>query len=106
MIDDASKDLSVNYILDELPKYPYLNNRITIIKNSVRLGALANRDLTIRNFCRPGQIVIDIDGDDCLIGKQVFNMYNRLYHRNNQIWFLYTNHIRIKGSYEGDGRKI
>lgn len=72
----------------------------------MRLGALANRDLTIRNFCRPGQIVIDIDGDDCLIGKQVFNMYNRLYHRNNKTWFLYTNHIRIKGSYEGDGRKI
>ena len=51
MMDDASKDQSVDYILNELPKYPYVNNRITIIKNSQRIGALANRDLASRNYC-------------------------------------------------------
>jgi hypothetical protein len=49
---------------------------------------------------------MDIDGDDSLIGKQVFNLFNRLYHDNPQAWFVYTNFISIRGEEEGDGRVI
>lgn len=79
MIDDASTDGSSNSIREELEKYPRLRNRITIIKNEISFGALANRDFTTRKYCRPGDIVMDIDGDDALIGKQVFNLFNRFY---------------------------
>ena len=41
---------------------------------------------------------MDIDGDDALIGKQVFNVYNRIYHKNPKVWFLYTNFLAVKGS--------
>lgn len=40
---------------------------------------------------------MDIDGDDALVGKQVFNLFNKLYHDNPEAWFVYTNFIAIKG---------
>lgn len=49
---------------------------------------------------------MDIDGDDALIGKQVFNMFNRFYHNDKNAWFVYTNFIQIQGESQGDGRKI
>lgn len=49
---------------------------------------------------------MDIDGDDALVGKQVFNLFNKLYHDNPEAWFLYTNFIAIKGEQGGDGRVI
>lgn len=47
---------------------------------------------------------MDIDADDSLIGKQVFNLYNRVYHNNPNVWFFYTNFIAVKGTQSGDGR--
>ena len=61
------------------------------------MGALGNRDSTTRKYCRAGDIVMDVDGDDALIGKQVFNFINRLYFNNQDAWFIYTNFIQIKG---------
>ena len=68
------------------------------------MGALGNRDSATRNYCRSGDIVIDIDGDDALIGKQVFNLYNHIYHNNTNAWFVYANFLAAKGSNSGDGR--
>lgn len=68
------------------------------------MGALANRDSTTRNYCSSGDIVVDIDGDDAIIGKQVFNYINRIYHKNTDAWFVYTNFISVKGSSDGNGR--
>ncbi len=83
MIDDVSTDDSVQAILTQLKNYPRLNNRLRIIKNAEKVGALGNRDSTTRNYCQPGDIVMDIDGDDAIIGKQVFNLYNHIYHNNS-----------------------
>ena len=106
MIDDASSDNSSEVILKELVKYPRLNNRITILRNQGQVGALGNRDSTTRHYCGAGDIVMDVDGDDALIGRQVFNFVNRLYYNNPNAWFIYTNFIQIKGDTEGDGRHI
>jgi hypothetical protein len=61
------------------------------------MGALANRDSVTRNHCKPGDIVIDIDGDDAIIGRQVFNLFNRFY-KNPDAWFVYANFISVQGS--------
>lgn len=50
--------------------------------------------------------MVDIDGDDSLVGKQTFNLLNRLYYNNPEAWFVYTNFISIKGEEGGDGRVI
>jgi hypothetical protein len=47
---------------------------------------------------------MDIDGDDALIGEQVFNLYNHIYHNNPDAWFVYTNFLAVNGSANGDGR--
>lgn len=72
-MDDASTDNSSAAIIQELPKYPRLSNRLTLLQNKFPIGALGNRDSVTRKFCGPGDIVMDIDGDDALIGKQAFN---------------------------------
>lgn len=82
MIDDASTDNSTHAVFRELNKYPRLNNRFTLIKNKRSLGALSNRDYVTRNFCQPGDIVLEVDGDDALVGKQVLNLFNRFYYNN------------------------
>lgn len=106
MIDDASTDNSSDYILQQLPKYPHLNNRITLIVNSEPYGALANRDNVSRKHCLNGSIIIQIDGDDAIIGKQVFNTINRFYANDPDRWCIYANLIYTVGKMEGDGRDI
>ena len=49
---------------------------------------------------------MDIDGDDALIGKQVFNLYNHIYYNNPDAWFVYSNFLAVNGSANGDGRGI
>lgn len=68
------------------------------------MGALGNRDSVTRNFCLSGEIVVDIDGDDAIIGRQVFNLFNRLYNSNPEAWFVYSNFISVQGNSEGSGR--
>ena len=72
-----------------------------MIRNLENKGALGNRDSTIRNHCKPGDIVIDVDGDDALIGKQVFNVVNRIYHNNPRTWFMYMNYLSVTGRLKG-----
>lgn len=38
---------------------------------------------------------MDIDGDDALIGKQVLNLFNRLYQQNGNAWFVYANFLSV-----------
>lgn len=37
--------------------YPRLKNRVTIVKNLKNIGALGNRDITARNYCKNGSII-------------------------------------------------
>lgn len=63
-------------------QYPRVRNRVTIIENKQIIGALGNRDIISRNFCKNESIIVELDSDDALIGKQVLNVINRLYKRN------------------------
>lgn len=59
----------------------------------------------IREYCNSGDIILDIDADDELIGRQVFKLVNALYQKgmkgtgpiatssNDEIWLLYLNNI-------------
>ena len=62
---------------------PYRNyqetRRLLIIQNTERLYALANRNQAIRNYCPLESIVLDVDSDDAIIGKQAFKFINSIY---------------------------
>jgi hypothetical protein len=47
-------------------------------------------------LCRKGDIVVHVDMDDMLIGRQVFKTLNALYHNPN-LWYLYTRYLGQNG---------
>lgn len=57
--------------------------RVTFVTQPFRRNALFNRDLGVRKYCREDDIVVDIDSDDNLIGRQVFQLVNTLFQKQN-----------------------
>ena len=69
-----------------------MKDRTIILENIENVGSLGNKDMMIRNYCESGDIIIDIDADDSLIGRQVLQVLNTLYQTTDQ-WFIYSNNI-------------
>lgn len=58
LIDDFSDDNSPQLIAEIImAEFPRVRNRATIIKNREKIGALGNRDITSRNYCKKGSII-------------------------------------------------
>ena len=91
--DDNSKDYSAffirEYIKEELPR---LHGKTTLLYNHANIGALANKDQIIRKFCKEGSVIVDMDADDALVGRQVLKVLNSVY-QNESNWFVYSNHV-------------
>lgn len=60
-------------------RYPRLRRRIKLVKNRANIGAFANKDTGIKENCQPGDIIIDLDSDDALIGRQTLKTLNLVY---------------------------
>jgi hypothetical protein len=58
--------------------------------------ALPNILDAAHNYCQPEDIFIVIDGDDYLLGKHVFKLFNAAY-SNSDIWVVYSNFLDISG---------
>ena len=43
---------------------------------------MGNHDIQIRNHCQKGSIIMEVDGDDTLIGRQVMKLMNAYYTDN------------------------
>lgn len=85
-IDDASPDgtgdLVKKYIKEKKQK-----NRVTLIQNKKRLGALANT-FQAAWLCQPHEIIAILDGDDWFYNENVLQKLNSLY-SNPQVWVTY-----------------
>lgn len=46
------------------------------------------------NFCRPEEIFIVIDGDDYLLGKLAFKLFNAAF-SNTDSWVVYSNFLTV-----------
>lgn len=57
-----------------------------------------NKDSGIKENCGPNDIVIDIDADDALIGRQALNVINSIYQDDPNVWVLYTNYLIVTAS--------
>ena len=67
-------------------------DKIKIISNQQRLGAVANLYFWINKYCGEQEIVINPDADDALIGSQALKVINAVY-LNPEIWFSYSKFI-------------
>jgi hypothetical protein len=47
-------------------------------------------------YCESGQVMMVVDGDDELIGRQVFQLLNTLYQKQ-QVWIIYTQSLILRG---------
>ena len=77
--DNSPDDTSLRAFASVTDNFPAIKDRVFFLRNSKNIGALANRDSTIKEHCPPGSIVIHMDADDFLLGRQVFNTLNRVY---------------------------
>jgi hypothetical protein len=57
------------------------------------MGATASTYYWSKKLCRPGDIIVHVDMDDMLLGRQVFKVLNALYHNKN-LWYVYTRYLR------------
>lgn len=48
-------------------------------------------------YCKPEEIYMIVDGDDQLVGKQVFKLFNAQF-QEKKSWFVYSNFISFVGT--------
>ncbi len=102
-IDDASTD-ETGILVEELVRQHQAENKVTLIKNPMRLGIMANRYTAI-NLCNDGDICIALDGDDWLPHQDVLRLYNTIYHREN-IWITYGRYLEYPILLDGHFAKV
>lgn len=85
-IDDFSTDGTADLVAEYIKEHN-LEDRITLIINTERQGALKNHYDAIHS-CQDSDIIINVDGDDALAHSMVLNYMNRVY-ANPGIWLTY-----------------
>lgn len=99
IIDDISTDNSANIIAEEIKN----DSRFRLIVNKEKKYALRNIYDSLKEV-KPNDddIIITVDGDDWLAGKDVLSYLNDIYNKNN-CWMTYGSYIeypsKIKGKF-------
>ncbi len=68
-----------------------------MIINRENVLALANIYNGVRNYCKPGEIVMLLDGDDAFLGRQVMSLFNAVY-QINRAGLVYSRYIVVLGN--------
>lgn len=89
-IDDCSTDNTNDFIPRDDP-------RISLIKNTERVGPLVNRFNFILS-CEPDDIVLYLDGDDQLASDDVLSYINEIYN-GYDCWLTYGQYLSQLGNY-------
>ena len=99
-VDDHSSDdnleKTIEYMRDQL-KFP--ETKIKFIGNKKRKFATYNIVLAAFMYCKPDEIQVLLDGDDELIGTQVFKLLNAGYHASTKPWVVYQAYMSNLYSY-------
>lgn len=85
-IDDCSKD-NTGDLVDAFIKTHNLQHKCTLIRNTKRIGALANIYNGV-HMVDPQHIIVIVDGDDRLANKEVLAKVARVY-KNKDVWLTY-----------------
>lgn len=85
-IDDCSQDGTYE-LVKEYVGVCGQENRVTVIANTTRRGALANHYKAVHQ-CADHEIVVQLDGDDWFAHNEVLARVNKAY-ENSNIWMTY-----------------
>jgi len=86
-IDDCSTDRTEMVVQGYLQRTA-THNRVTYIRNKTRRYKLYNLFHAIHTYCHDDDIIVEVDGDDWLLGKDVFEYLNTIY-QTTQTWMTY-----------------
>ncbi len=85
-IDDCSTDFT-GMLIDSFVEQKNLQDKVTVIHNKQRRGALANLYHAIHG-CPDATVVVTLDGDDFLAHDQVLERLEKEYSKKN-VWLTY-----------------
>ena len=101
-IDDCSIDGTYDLVRQYVVRHGY-QNRITLICNEQRKGALANHYKAV-HMCKDDEIIVNLDGDDWLKHNYVFAYINAIY-KNPQVWMTYGSYMNYPSGKRGECSK-
>lgn len=90
IVDDCSTD-GTGSILEQYIQQNDLQNKVHLVRNSERKGAMENFYNAISQIS-PEKVVVIVDGDDWLHDDKVLSHLARVY-KNKKIWMTYGNYI-------------
>ncbi len=93
-IDDASPDKTGQHVLDYIKQRKIPEDKIEVIINEQNIFALENIYNAVHYHCNAGEIVMLVDGDDALVGRQVFGLFNAIYQRTESA-LVYSNYLHV-----------
>lgn len=97
-VDDASNDGTDEVLKATLEKYD-TSHIVKVIRNERRQGTpLANHYYTIHREIHDEEIVVLLDGDDCLANQGVLTYLDGIYRGKKKIWMTYG---QFKGAQSG-----
>lgn len=91
-VDDASPDGTGN-LVEAYVKEKNKSNMVTLIKNTTRLGLMANIYQAVHK-CKDEEIVMMVEADDQLAHDNVLQIINQAY-QDPSIWLTYGNHTAL-----------
>lgn len=102
-IDDCSSDGTADYVSQYIQDR-HLENKIVLIKNEQRQGALANLYYAIHS-CADNEIIVTVDGDDWLAHDNVLSIVNGVYARANA-WLTYGQYRTFPKGFIGGNKRL
>lgn len=97
-VDDNSPD-STGDLVEAHTKQQQQEHKMTLIKNTERVGALANI-YKAAQLCRKDEIIVLLDGDDWLAHEYVLAHLNEVY-QDPHVWITYGQFLWFPFSLEG-----
>lgn len=85
--DDNSSDDTANLVADYASQKGF-SDKVILVANKNRCGAMENQYFAIRQLCAPTDIVIILDGDDRLAHSHVLSYINDVY-ADGTVWLTY-----------------
>jgi hypothetical protein len=79
-VDDSSEDFAAYHVYQYLNKTTMkLKHKITLVRNSQRIGFLGSLHMHTSRYCGKSDIVVVCAGDGTLLGTQNFQILNKVY---------------------------
>ena len=79
IVDDASPDHTGIHIQRYLQKHNISDKKVKLIRNHKQVTAVPNIHKAITQYCHPDEIGFFVDGDDELVGREAFRIFNAVY---------------------------